>query len=84
MIASMFHFGTVGSPASTPPKPGGSVGGILRLVEMGLDCLELGWVRSVRITEEMCATIKKTAAENAVELSVHAPYFINLNADEIE
>jgi deoxyribonuclease-4 len=37
-----FLFGTVGSPKSTPKKPGGSVGAILRLKELGLDALELG------------------------------------------
>ena len=84
MKDSQFQFGTVGSPMSTPPKPGGSVGAILRLVEMGLGCLELGWVRAVHVSEEMCALIKTTAAENAVGISVHAPYFINLNADDIE
>jgi deoxyribonuclease-4 len=84
MKGSQFQFGTVGSPQSTSPKPGGSVGAILRLVELGLGCLELGWVRAVRVSEETCALIKATATENAVDISVHAPYFINLNADEVE
>ena len=43
-----FTFGTVGSPKSTPKKPGGSVGAITRIAELGLSALELGWVRSVR------------------------------------
>lgn len=75
-----FRFGTVGSPISTPKKPGGSVGAILRLEELGLDALELGWVRAVRVTEETCAAIKATASEHDVLISIHAPYFINLNA----
>jgi deoxyribonuclease IV len=79
-----FHFGTVGSPKSTPKKPGGSVGAVLRLAEMELSALELGWVRSVRVSEKTCALIKSTAAENNVAISVHAPYFINLNADNEE
>lgn len=45
-------FGTVGSPISTGKKPGGIMGAILRLSEMGLGALELGWVQSVRISEE--------------------------------
>lgn len=84
MSRSSFHFGTVGSPISTPNKPGGSVGAILRLAELGLDGLELGWVRSVRVSEKTCAEIKETAANNQVAISVHAPYYINLNADEQE
>jgi deoxyribonuclease-4 len=76
-----FSFGTVGSPKSTPKKPGGSVGGVLHSAELGLFSLELGWVRSVRVSEKTCALIKSTAEENDVSISVHAPYFINLNAD---
>lgn len=79
-----FRFGTVGSPLSTPKKPGGSVGGVLRLAELGLTALELGWVQSVRVSEGTCAEIRSTAEENGVMVSVHAPYFINLNADEEE
>jgi deoxyribonuclease-4 len=81
---SSFRFGTVGSPKSTPKKPGGSVGATLRIAELGLTALELGWVRSVRVSEKTCATIKSAAEENDVAISVHAPYYINLNADEEE
>lgn len=75
-----FLFGTVGSPISTPKKPGGSPGAILRLHELKLGTLELGWVQSVRVSDATCAAIKQTAAEVAMPLSVHAPYYINLNA----
>jgi deoxyribonuclease IV len=84
MSTNSFRFGTVGSPLSTPKKPGGSVGAIQRLAEMGLDALELGWVQSVRVTEQTCAQICATGQEQGVMLSVHAPYFINLNADDEE
>jgi deoxyribonuclease IV len=79
-----FRFGTVGSPISTPKKPGGSVGAILRLNELGLDALELGWVRAVRVTEETCAAIKSSASQQDVMISIHAPYYINLNASDEE
>jgi deoxyribonuclease-4 len=77
-------YGTVGSPKSTPAKPGGSVGAVSRIAELGLDALELGWVQSVRVSEETCSAIKKIAEELDIAISVHAPYFINLNADETE
>ena len=80
MVRQAFRFGTVGSPLSTPKKPGGSVGAIQRLAELGLDALELGWVQSVRVTEQTCALIRQTSEQNDVQISVHAPYFINLNA----
>ena len=77
-------FGTVGAPISTPKKPGGSVGAIIHLHSLDLSAFELGWVQSVRISEEKCAEIKRNAVENNISLSVHAPYFINLNADDEE
>ena len=79
-MSASFRFGTVGSPKSTPKKPGGSIGAIMHLRELGLDALELGWVQSVRVTEETCALINATGKEQDVLISVHAPYFINLNA----
>ncbi|MFC1996366.1 TIM barrel protein [Chloroflexota bacterium] len=84
MSSFSFHFGTVGSPKSTPKKPGGSVGAVLRIAELGLSALELGWVRSVRVSEKTCDEIKSIAEQNNVAISVHAPYYINLNANEEE
>src|SRR5688500_8169663 len=75
-----FLFGTVGSPSGTPKKPGGSVGAIAFSKSIGLNTLELGWVQSVRVTEATCELIKAARDEHGVSLSVHAPYFINLNA----
>ena len=79
-----FLFGTVGSPLSTPKNPGGTAGGIARTAELGLGALELAWVQSVRVSEEKCAEIKATAKQHRIALSVHAPYFINLNANDAE
>jgi deoxyribonuclease-4 len=84
MPSSKFRFGTVGAPISRPKKPGGSIGAILHLRSLDLSAFELGWVRSVRIGEKTCAAIKATAQENDIALSIHAPYYINLNADEVE
>jgi deoxyribonuclease-4 len=84
MTSPEFRFGTVGAPISTPKKPGGSVGAILRLSELGLYALELGWVQSVRVSTETCSAIRLAAQEQDVLISVHAPYFINLNADAEE
>ena len=77
-----FLFGTVGSPLSTPPRPGGTVGGIRRTAELGLDILELAWVQGVRVSESTCAAIKEAGQVNGIALSVHAPYYINLNGDD--
>ncbi|MGB6420677.1 MAG: hypothetical protein WBF05_02445, partial [Anaerolineales bacterium] len=60
MSKSTFRFGTVGSPKSTPKRPGGSVGAILRIRELDMDALELGWVRAVRVSDKTCESIKTT------------------------
>ena len=83
-MSDPFRFGTVGSPISTPKNPGGSVGAIIRLKEMGLDALELGWVRAVRVTEKTCTAIQAAGNEQGVLISIHAPYYINLNATDEE
>lgn len=77
-----FKFGTVGSPQATPPRPGGTVGGIRYAASIGLDALELAWVQGVRVGEPACAAIRQTAGECGVALSIHAPYYINLNAED--
>lgn len=79
-----FRFGTVGTPKNKPKSPGGSVGGIYYLDDIGLRAMELGWVRSVRVSEKSTQSIKEAAAERDIALSVHAPYYINLNADDEE
>lgn len=84
MTKPAFLFGTVGTPRSTPKKPGGAVGAIQQLRELELGTFEIGWVQSVRVKEETCAKIKQAADEFKVALSVHAPYFINLNATDEE
>jgi deoxyribonuclease-4 len=83
-MANSFLFGTVGSPLSTPKKPGGTIGAINQIHQLGLQALELGWVRAVRISEEACAQIKSTAQDLCISISIHAPYFINLNATDEE
>ena len=80
MSKQAFRFGTVGSPLSSPKKPGGAQGAVLRLAELGLDAFEIGWVQSVRVKEETCMAIRQAASGAGVALSVHAPYYINLNA----
>lgn len=84
MSTSAFVFGTVGKPMSTPKKPGGSPGAVMHSNSLGLGTLEIAWVRSVRVSEATCAKIKALGEEHNVALSIHAPYFINLNADDEE
>lgn len=76
------RFGTVGSPHGTPKS--GSTAAIEYLRKLGLDALELAWVQSVSIKDDSCAQCKACAAAQDVKLSVHAPYYINLNSQTSE
>ena len=79
-----FIFGSVGTPRSTPKKPGGSIGTLIHLAQQDLKAFEIGWVRSVRVSEKTCAEIREKSQELEMGVSVHAPYYINLNADHEE
>ncbi len=72
------RFGTVGAPQTTPAS--GTVAAIQHIKALGLHHLEIAWTHSVRVTDETCALINAAAREHGVTLSVHAPYFINLNS----
>ncbi len=76
------RFGTVGAPTVTPK--GGTPAAIATIRDLGLDAFEIAWVQSVRVKDETCAQMKAAAAEKDVKLSVHAPYFINLNSQTAE
>jgi deoxyribonuclease-4 len=54
------------------------------MAHLGLGAIELGWVRAVRVGEATCAAIKAAGEESDVRISVHAPYYINLNGDKDE
>ncbi|MFH1788751.1 MAG: TIM barrel protein, partial [Candidatus Altiarchaeota archaeon] len=59
-----------------------TLSGIERIKELGLDSMEMEFVRGVHMKEELAAEVKGKAAELDVRLSAHGPYFINLNAQE--
>src|SRR5690606_40797577 len=71
------RFGLVGAPKKIT---GGTIAAIEYVHQVGLDHLEIAWVRSVRVSDETCAQIKAAAERHRVSLSVHAPYYINLNS----
>ena len=51
--------------------------------EKGLDCFEYSFGRGVRITEEKAIAIGEAFQREEIEISVHAPYFINFaNPDD--
>lgn len=76
------RFGTVGSPQTTPGS--GTPAAIAHIRQLGLDHLEIAWVQSVRVSDETCAAIKAASEQHKVSLSIHAPYYINLNSQTAE
>jgi deoxyribonuclease IV len=73
-------FGTGGTPNST--KGNSTIEGIERIAELGLDCMELEFVRGVHMGAETAAKVKEVATRLGVRLTVHAPYYINFNSSE--
>lgn len=75
-------FGTGGIPRSTKGKS--SVSGIEQVRELSLDCMELEFVQGVRMGEKGARDVLEVALKKNVALSVHAPYYINLNSYDKE
>ena len=75
-------FGTGGAPHSA--KPSSTIDGIKRIAELGLGCMEIEFVRGVRMSEAGARLVADIATKEGVKLSAHAPYFINFNAHEPE
>jgi deoxyribonuclease-4 len=72
----MLRFGTSGIPR-TSAKPG-TVHGIRRARELGLDHLEMAWVNGVKMSDETADRIAEAAREHDLSLTAHAPYYVNL------
>lgn len=77
----MLHFAVAGCPLSTPP-PGGTVLGLKRAAALGITAMEMEWVQSVPKNPERIEAIRTTAQALKMTLTVHAPYFVNLNSHD--
>jgi deoxyribonuclease-4 len=81
-MTPMLHFAVAGVPLSTP-KPGGTVEGLKHAKnKLKITAMEMEWVQRVPVNPERMAQIRETAEELGMYLTVHAPYFINLNSNE--
>ncbi|PIN69495.1 hypothetical protein COV93_05435 [Candidatus Woesearchaeota archaeon CG11_big_fil_rev_8_21_14_0_20_43_8] len=76
------RFGTAGIPISCPVRS--TADGVAYVRKLGLDCMEMEFVRGVNVKEHAAEAIKKAAVENDIALTCHAPYYINLNSLEKE
>lgn len=78
---SMLSIAVAGVPLSTP-SPGGTVEGLRHAHKLGIRAMELEWVQRVPVNPERMAEIRETAEGLGMRLTVHAPYYINLNSPD--
>jgi len=75
-------FGTAGVPRSASEPH--TMAGLARIKELDLGAMELEFVQGVRMGETLAKEVNQKRQELGLTLTVHAPYFINLNAHEPE
>ena len=75
-------FGTAGIPHSSRERTTQS--GIERIHELEMGCMEVEFVQGVRMSPQTARDVGNVAARTSIKLSAHAPYFVNLNAQELE
>lgn len=75
------YFGTAGIPKSIVPSS--TLNGIKRVRELGLNAMELEFVRGVRMKENKAQEVQNLASEKGVKLTAHGPYYINLASEKL-
>ncbi len=75
-------FGTAGIPYDS--KPPTSQGGIMRIHELGMGCMEVEFVHGVRMNQKTAVAVGEVARKRNIRLTAHAPFYINLNSKEEE
>lgn len=66
-------------PAGIPQKcNGSSIDGVQFVAKEGLQAMEVQFVRGVHMKNDMAMKVGEAARQTGVELSIHAPYYINL------
>ncbi|MDN4186019.1 MAG: TIM barrel protein [Dehalococcoides mccartyi] len=73
-------FGTAGIPYSTPKHT--TQNGIHRVAELGLDGMEIEFVRGVYMKAPDTNPVRILSELLRIKLSAHAPYYLNFNAVE--
>jgi deoxyribonuclease IV len=73
-------FGISGLPLGNGSRKFNYASGIEHISAIGLDAMELLFVRSVNVTDKNSASILRSKMAHNVYLSAHGSYYINLNA----
>jgi len=70
------RFGPAGIPLRA--KARSTKQGVLEVKALGLDAMEIEFVRRISLTEQSAREVAAVARELDVALTVHAPYYVNL------
>lgn len=76
----LIKLGSAGVPLSAEKRD--TISGIKKVAELGLQALEVEFVRGVSMSLSTAREVGKVARENNIGLSIHAPYYINLASGE--
>ncbi|HVL88389.1 MAG TPA: TIM barrel protein [Candidatus Thermoplasmatota archaeon] len=76
----MIHIGPAGVPLSCKGRT--PLEGVQHCQELGLNAMEVQFVRGIRMDEEYAREVGRLARELSIQLSVHAPYYTNLASDD--
>ena len=69
-------------PAGSPEKS--TLEGIRKVKELGLQAMEVEFVRGVHMKNELAKQCGEVARKLGISLSIHAPYYINLASAEMK
>ena len=72
------RLGPAGSPAPS------TLEGVSRVKELGLQAMEVQFSHGIKMNPELAKRIGKERERAGIDLSVHAPYYVNLASDEKE
>lgn len=79
----MLRIATPGVPRDTPGS-GGTLKGIEYAHSLGIRAMEMEWVQMVPKNVENAEKIRALSEKLDFDLTVHAPYYINLNSQELD
>ncbi len=78
----IIKLGSAGVPLSAEKRD--TISGIKKVAELGLQALEVEFVRGVNMSLPTAREVGNTAKESGIELSIHAPYYINLASEKMQ
>jgi len=80
MRINQLLFGPAGVPITSPVRD--SARAVSYVKKLGLGCMELEFVRGVRMGSYTARQVGEQAEKHGVVLSAHGPYYINLNSQD--